>query len=313
MLFDKTKCEVAPRTVVLVGGEPFLRQDIIAVLETARTTFAHFGVSTNGTCFDKLKEQEFSALRRISLQSGERTLQVSLDSFSPECNDVTRGLTEEAIRGIDALERHRVPFMLGIVLTTANIHTLVQTVTHALRTFQYMTSIYIGELIPSKTLGGGYSDLKVDIQSQRARIAEITNMRRMTNRPDVQLCSALDGSLEYYLPDGTLGERPVLEAFNQHGDCSINAMKTMLPACRAGVTRAGVLANGDVSQCLFLRDGAVGNLYLESWPVIWARSVDRYRAVSRLGMGDGRQCWHHNVAQAHSAVTRGVAQTACPS
>jgi len=294
-LFDQTKTEVNPRTVVLVGGEPFLRLDIIQVLESAWRTFGHFGVSTNGTCFGTLTEADWSALRRICVASGEKTLQVSLDSFDADCNDKTRGLTHEVIHGLSILEQHHVPFMLGIVLTTSNARTLVQSVERALRDFHYLTSIYIGELIPAKHLADAYSTLKVDLISQRSVIADITNMRQKLKRTDVQICTALDGTLEYYLPAGKVGRRPVLEAFNQHGECWVNATKATLPTCRAGLTRAGVFASGAVSPCVFLRDVIVGNLYQESWNEIWERARQRHRGIGNLERVDGRQCWHDNV------------------
>lgn len=63
--------------------------------------------------------------------------------------------------------------------------------------------------------------------------------------------------------------------------------------CSAGLLRAGVKVNGDVTPCLLLRNVSVGNLYKETWGDIWNKSKERYLSMNV----NRRQCTVENLVR----------------
>lgn len=74
-LFRKTKDEAHPFQVIILGGEPFLRKDIIDLLQLAGEIFRRIGVSTNGTLLSKLNETDAKALKELTYK-GVLSIQV---------------------------------------------------------------------------------------------------------------------------------------------------------------------------------------------------------------------------------------------
>lgn len=57
-IFRKTQEQVQPFDVIFLGGEPFLRKDMIDIMQDAKSVFKGFvSVSTNGTQFYKMKKK----------------------------------------------------------------------------------------------------------------------------------------------------------------------------------------------------------------------------------------------------------------
>jgi MoaA/NifB/PqqE/SkfB family radical SAM enzyme len=74
------------------GGEPFLREDFLSILEYAQGKGIVTCVSTNGTVLNRALVER---LKRMNLLS----IQVSLDGASEETNDRIRGATGGFSRG----------------------------------------------------------------------------------------------------------------------------------------------------------------------------------------------------------------------
>jgi MoaA/NifB/PqqE/SkfB family radical SAM enzyme len=90
------------RNLHLTGGEPFLRGDILNIIETALALgYGSLSINTNGTLLDE------RLCRALSAYGGRLTLSVSLDG-SRECHDEARGAGTwaAACRGlVTALDR----------------------------------------------------------------------------------------------------------------------------------------------------------------------------------------------------------------
>lgn len=104
------------------GGEPFLRDDFLEILDYAHSKGITTCVSTNGTVFeDKL----VSVLKSMDLLY----IQVSLDGATAETNDQIRGdgTYERILDGIALLARHGIrDFSINTVVTKINFKEIGQ-------------------------------------------------------------------------------------------------------------------------------------------------------------------------------------------
>ncbi len=97
------------------GGEPFIRDDFLDLLELTHKNRIVTCVSTNGLLINDSLAQNLARLEMLYLQ-------VSLDGATAEVNDAIRGegTYDKILRAADVLARHGVHFSLNTVLTRMN-------------------------------------------------------------------------------------------------------------------------------------------------------------------------------------------------
>ena len=264
-LFKKTKDEADPFEAVLVGGEPFIRKDMVSLIELANNVFRRgVQISTNGTLLSRLDKKQL--LRLKNAVNNGASLQVSMDSFDPKVNDVTRGKTKESIDGINTLEKSGIPFSVGIVFTNINSNDIVATTSKLIKEYSYLVSLNLEPLQPTSILGVEYFELKQERTEMRKLFNLVNGVIRAHGRNEIKLygivedCSA---SVKF--------ETPVLDKY---------AFKT----CTAGLVRAAVFVDGSVTPCSLIRDIKIGNLYTDSWINIWQRSKERFESIKDSGV-----------------------------
>ena len=106
--------------VVLTGGEPLLRPDILPLARHAADAGLMVVVGTNGTLLD---ESRVAALQ----EAGVRAVGISLDSLDPGHHDGFRGRPgswAKTMAGIDACRRGGLMFQLHFSVTDDNVHEL---------------------------------------------------------------------------------------------------------------------------------------------------------------------------------------------
>ncbi|MCL5680401.1 MAG: radical SAM protein [Candidatus Marsarchaeota archaeon] len=269
-LFSKTSEEINPFEIVILGGEPFLRRDIIEILDYAYKVFnGNIGISTNGTRLANLSAVELKKMKSIFAFKNNANLQISIDSINPNINDKTRGLAKQSIKGMDILDRNGIQFSVGIVLTNHNSNDVIETVKYLLLNYSNIQLINLEPIQPTSTLGyKKYNELRCDSKRMFGLHTEINKLKHDLSRDDVRISGIVNNGCDKENHNDTL-----METYG-------------FKKCTAGLLRAGVFANGDVTPCVTIRDVSIGNLYSESWGDIWQRSLDRYL---RLGM-EGGQC-----------------------
>ena len=107
-----------PPMVILSGGEPLMRQDILELSAYGHSLGLRMLLSTNGTLVD-------AALARKIKAAGVARLSLSLDGPDPASHDAFRGLTGafEALEGAAAhLREAGLPFQVNSTLTAGNLH-----------------------------------------------------------------------------------------------------------------------------------------------------------------------------------------------
>lgn len=97
------------------GGEPFVREDFLDLLDEAHEKGLVTCVSTNGMVIDRALARRLSRLRMLYLQ-------VSLDGATAEVNDRIRGkgTYKRILEAMECLARESVPFSINTVLTRMN-------------------------------------------------------------------------------------------------------------------------------------------------------------------------------------------------
>jgi len=260
-ILQKTKNEANPFEVILLGGEPFIRADIMPVLKEARDLFgAAVAVSTNGVKFATMSESDMSQLREVSGETG--FIQVSLDSVKPTINDLLRGRTEEALIGMSNLEKHHIHFSVAIVVSNQNISDVPSTVKSLITSMQYLNGINLNPIQLPSSSSGEHRKLIINRQQMVNLVEEVR-----------QIASASGRKMKVVNPE---------EACECKAPALLDSYR--VNTCFAGVFRACVLPNGTVSPCSVIRNGNLGNLYQESWRQIWSRAAERFKTL------DGIQC-----------------------
>ncbi len=109
--------------VTLQGGEPFVRQDLAAILDGIVKNRMRFSILTNGTLVDDAMAAHIASTRRCD------KVQVSIDGSWPETHDPLRGKGsfERAIEGLRKLQRHGVPVSVRVTVHKHNVDDLEAT------------------------------------------------------------------------------------------------------------------------------------------------------------------------------------------
>lgn len=257
-LLEKTKQEANPFTVILLGGEPFLRHDIIRIIDVAHATFnGKVGISTNGTKLSELSKTDLNRLRELN--KDYPIIQVSFDSTDPKINNLTRGVTNPTLEGLVTLEKNGINFEVGIVVTRLNISDIPRTIKDLLTTFKHLKALNLEELQPASTFGDEFDRLYPSLSDSIDMNLEVRQLIRSSNRGDVRVA----GIIEH---DGSVSESIKMLRRN-----TINNNAVIL-------ARAGVFVDGSVSVGgVIVRNDKIGNLYHESWKEIWSKARDRVK------------------------------------
>ena len=121
---DKTEREVKPFEVIILGGEPFLRKDMVELMEYAACTFSvgRVSISSNGTVFRGMKKEDIRRLKKLS--DNGSVIQVSIDSATNR--NAQKG--PDSFEGMKVLEFNDISFRAGIVLTRQNYEDCLNTI-----------------------------------------------------------------------------------------------------------------------------------------------------------------------------------------
>jgi MoaA/NifB/PqqE/SkfB family radical SAM enzyme len=250
----------AARWFTFSGGEPFLRKDLIDIIESAwrRCRPSIVNIPTNGTYPDRV----VAAAERLSETLGDRTrlvLNVSLDAVG-ERNDVIRGLRGDWDKANETFRRLK---GLSLANVTVGIHTVISR--HNVAEFPAIADAlmdlgpdqYIAEPAEERfelqTMGTGITPRPDDFDRAIGHLEK--RLLRREDRGLPALTRAI--RLVYY----RLARR------------TIRRHEQTIP-CYAGISSVHLAANGDVWACC-TRARSLGNLRKNGYDFrsIW-RSVE---------------------------------------
>jgi MoaA/NifB/PqqE/SkfB family radical SAM enzyme len=256
-IIDKTEREVHPFDVVFLGGEPFLRQDMIEILEHAYSTFtsAKASVSSNGFHFRKMSDTDLDRLRDLTGDSS--MIQVSIDSATNE----KIGKGKRSFEGAHVLNSNRIGFRAGIVFTKQNYNDYLNTISLLLQ-LPYLRGL---NLEPLQKTTDEYYNSNVLTEGQLFEIREnVIDLIKKSDRPDVKII----GIKEY-------GSCEVQKRILDRTPDDLEVRSSM-------IVNSGVLARGNVCMNGALgRQRLVGNLLRQDWKDIWSVAKELYRGDMR--------------------------------
>lgn len=220
------------------GGEPFLREDFLQILNYAHSKKITTCVSTNGTVLDDKLVKKLRAMDLLYIQ-------VSLDGATPETNDQIRGdgTFEHILNGIRLLAKYEIPhFSINTVVTRINF-TEIALLSELAKKFGAKTRL--SRFRPSGRGKGAWDAYHLN---------------------KTQLCE-----LSSYLG----GHRDVLTGDSFFSITSEDRRDLGLNMCGAAKMTCSVSPDGSVYPCAFLQDSLflAGNVMETSFESIWQESL----------------------------------------
>jgi Fe-coproporphyrin III synthase len=242
--------------LILAGGEPFIREDLPALLEGIVRNRMRFSFLSNGG----LINDEIAAF--IARTGRCEYVQVSVDGSRAEVHDTCRGKGsfDGAIRGIRTLQRHRIDVAVRVTIHRGNVHDLENT-----------AAFLLDELgLPSiGTNSAGYmgaccvnaDDLLLNIEERKVAIAAL-----------LRLAAKYDGRISASagpLTDGRMWRR-MAEARAHNAPAFHNGGR--LTACGCPKSKISVRADGTIVPCNMLNHIELGRINRDSLLEIWQNS-----------------------------------------
>lgn len=216
---------------IIGGGEPFMRQDILAILEMLEDKGITPIVISNGTLIDQPIAQRLKTMKRLRLS-------ISLEGATAQVNDQVRigdQAFDKALTGMAELRKAGVGFGLQAVLTQANLATITQ--------------------LPSLAwnLGANSFSLRRLLPYGRAKEHHLT-----VGVPEIKRVVAQYEDLRSEYPEGFLsfpGLVPMDYAQDSpYCQCSIPPDKTL--SCGPGYINCGLTPDGRLIPCSYLNSGS---------------------------------------------------------
>lgn len=233
------------RRLLISGGEPLMRRDIVTIMAYANRRNLRIGLATNGWFVEEM-EAVLRGLRFFLYFT-------SIDGM-PEYHDMSRGRVNafnRALRGLDLFARMGVPVrIVNTVVHPGNIPQLegmVEIIRNSAATSWRLT--------PVSNVGRAESAAGYDLSGEQLR----------------------------YLADfiGRHQKSVNLEFGESHSylDCFTGNMVAKPFFCGAGLTRCSIMPDGEVMGChqIFERSFSEGNIREEKFSRIWRDGFTRFR------------------------------------
>lgn len=244
------------QNIHLLGGEPFMREDITEIIEKITQNNIFCYISTNGTLLKKEIAKELSKYEKLAFD-------VSLDGTCSKTHDSFRGVKgtyDKVLNTMKLLKKNKILMNVTSVLGQHNISEIENLIELAIqnnaRRIQFLSLSSTGRAaIINKKLGFHKKQESVI----RKKIIE-------------SILNYLD---KIYLDAPFLGLSPLtfrlLEILNFRG---FDQYYDMLLGCDAGLTKMGITPTGRIILCPQVRKG-FGNIrklgYLDGW-----KNLNRY-------------------------------------
>jgi SynChlorMet cassette radical SAM/SPASM protein ScmE len=240
----------------LAGGEPFMREDLTALVEGLVRNRMRFSFLSNGALIDDTIAAFIAGTGRCEY------VQVSVDGSCAEIHDSCRGQGSfaGAIRGIRTLQRHGIHVAVRVTIHRHNVHDL-ENIAHflldelGLPDFGTNAAGYMG------TCRVNADDLLLNIEERQEAMETLL---RLTEKYNGRI-SATAGPLA----DGQMWRR-MEEARTQNAPAFHNGGR--LTACGCPSNKISVRADGVIVPCSMLAHIELGRINRDSLADIWQNS-----------------------------------------
>lgn len=271
--------------LTLTGGEPFLRKDLLNLVEFAASSGLTLDITTNGTMLKNLGDWECALLKRCAL-----SLNVSVDSHVAARHDDLRGVPNQFDRVMEGIEnvksRGGPPMNIKTVITRLNFRDIPEIFEMAARlglAGAYFQPLYPGQIRPHTEL----KETKRTLLLETA--AEVTELERAVAEG---IAAARRLKLNSNLPLAKLYLAPFFRAHLPESDparCYLNEIAAGF-RCIYVFAQSVIEYNGDVQPCYILP--AKGNIADSTFREEW-KKMDGVRRTMRRGrlLPECRNCF----------------------
>ncbi|RLG01440.1 hypothetical protein DRN58_01775 [Thermococci archaeon] len=249
--------------LVITGGEPLLRNDLIEILHYCNSKNIHVTLFTNGTL---INDEFIDKIKNLSI-----FLRVSLDGATEEMNDFVRG-TGVYKKVISAIKKS----------VSANIPTGIATVIYKNNFSEYDKMIDLAkelgvsefEMSPIILIGNAMTNQELALSSEQIEELRLYNLKRSFDTPIVRDSLGIDGLLDTVFDVEELNGREM---------------------CSAGRSTCAVSPKGDIYPCQLFMDFSemcAGNIKVQSIIEIWENSLifEKFRKLSAKNIKKCASC-----------------------
>jgi len=259
--------------IIISGGEPFLRKDILKIIEHADKLQISIWIYTNATLINEKIAKKLSRLKNID------KIQVSLDSCIKEHHEINRGTKdslEKTVNGIKNLIKNGISPEIEMVVTRNNIDDIEQTVA-------FLNDIGVKKVhIGSAVFGGRGIENKEMINLTREQLKGLSE-------------KILEVAEKYY--DSMLIQRKNfmegLSLSDRMYKCGLILKFTLF-----------ITPNGTVYPCLFLNDEkyAIGDIKKESLYKIWNNS-EFLKKIRNNTLNEPEECKNCDIRDLFQSIS----------
>lgn len=222
------------------GGEPLLRKDIFQLIKKAVSRNLVVNLASNGLLINEKMAKKIAS-------SGVRSVTISLDASDAEFHDYFRqhlGLFKKTVKAIPLLKNEGVRVVVSFTPTLLNYQEGRKVVEFAYQLGA--DAVNMSEYVPA---GRGTKDLALPPELLKTVLMEWIDMRK-----------EFDGRMQIIWHDCRAS---LLVPENEMDKYT---------GCGAGKLTARIMADGTLTPCVFLSQGA-GNLKTASFSSIWENST----------------------------------------
>lgn len=245
---------------IITGGEPFLRRDILEILEEIRCRGFEIYLLSNGTLIGKNRAERLAGI-------GLKGVQISIEGPESLHDSIRgRGSFASCLRGVERLLGSGIGVTMNFTLSRLNAGYIPALVN--LARSSGVQRLFISRLVPTVRSRGLFDEMLTGAQAKEAYESLISFGRN-------------GGGLEV-LVGGSV-------AAAYAGACGENSGCAAIGGCAAGVSGLTFLPDGTITPCRRL-DLPIGNVRESRLRDIWANSGvlgelrDKRRYKGRCGM-----------------------------
>jgi len=252
--------EVGRPILILTGGEPLVRQDVLEIAEYAANKGLRVVMGSNGTL---VTEAMAADLKDVPISR----LAISLDFPTAELQDDFRGQTgafAAAMTGIANARQAGIGVQINSTVTKLNVHFLDELLSLALKAGAVAFHPFL--LVPTGR-GKGLESVELSPQQYEDTLNWIYDKQaelgdRMSFKPT---------DAPHYLRVMKQRQKQCSEAKPSEANAGHNPLHTITRGCLAGVGFCFISHRGSVQGCGYL-DVSAGNIREQPFGQIWAES-----------------------------------------
>lgn len=274
--------------LVISGGEPFLRKDLLAILKHIAQYPFRIAINTNATLIQENIATHLGRSRRLNY------VQVSLDGPDAACHDRIRGKGsfKQLLAGIRMLRRYDIPFYFFVVVHQKNRKRMGDIIRFAIDSGAYRVAF--SPIVPQGSALSHLKELMLSFEEEKSVEAELRHLKRTNPQ----------------LVGGTL-----IQAFEWMDQISQIAAEekpdreaNCITSCGGSISECAIRPDGEVIPCDRLWEYTVGNVKEVSFQNIWMHGEGfkkfRERYQRRVdSFAECRNCRYTNVCRGGCPAT----------